>query len=153
MAKNIIKPATASIIKFAEKQMGAILPPKSNWEEVYDVLAKDFRADMYTKYKVEEDNTIYSLYKDDETLLHQFNWPNDMAYIETEGTWNWNFIYKEIVTWLYQNRKQVYGKPTKQNKKAIKERMKTLLVQIKGAQGKARTKLIEEYNALAKRVS
>lgn len=153
MAKNTIKPATTTIIKFAEKQMGVILPPKSNWEEVYEVLAKDFGADMYTRYEIAKNNTTYSLYKEDNAMLHSFDWPNDLAYMGAEGDWNWNFIYKEIVTWLYQNRKQVYGKPAKQSKKAIKERMKTLLAQIKAAKGMGRTKLIEEYNELAKRVS
>lgn len=153
MTKNTIKSASAPIIKFAEKQMGVIMSPRSNWEEVYNVLARDFIADIYTHCRKAGDNTIYSLYKGDETLIHNFDWPNDKAYIRTEGDWNWNFIYKEVVNWLYQNRKQVYTKSTKLNKKAIKERMSSLLIQIKTAKGTTRTKLIDEYNLLAKRVS
>lgn len=109
MAGVKLKCASVNIVKFAEKQMKTTLPKRPNWEEVFQVMCKDLTFNMYTKCKRNGDITICSISKDGKSLC-DFEWQNEVVFFSNEGDWDWNFIYKEILNWIFKNKRKVYGK-------------------------------------------
>lgn len=159
MATN--KKATLRAIKFCQGLTDKKLNQKSTWQQLYDIIMEGFEWSIYTHCKSEGDNTIIQLYKQlngnvENQLVQTWTLPNSVVYIEDEGDWDWNYLYKLLVEYLVKNLKKINSGKKIRARKKIKEEtinveslMKEVLQiknNIKEATGVQKKKLIAEYN-------
>lgn len=149
------KKASVKAQSFCSKLQGKELPKSTTWAQCTDIIYEHYKYayDMRTQCKVNMDNTIIKLYKEDpEVLLETFSLPNSEVFIEKEGDWDWPTVHKLLVEYFIKNWKKLStGKKTRTKKvkadtNELMKRVPELKDLIKTAKGTEKKKLLKEYN-------
>jgi hypothetical protein len=78
------------ILKFKPK-----VPGNTTFDQAFTILMEEWDLEMSIKRKYTGE-TICQLYRDEETVK-EWVYENDSAWIEKDGDWDWNIIFKDVL--------------------------------------------------------
>lgn len=150
------KKATTKAIAYCSKISGQELPKSTSWATISEIILEGYVYDIHTKCKSQGDITIMKLYKEEpEELIETFTIPNELVFIEKEGDWEWNYIWKTLAEFLMKykpNRKAKKKKPVQVDQTQLATEINELREAIKTAKGFDKKKLIKVFNEKSKLV-
>lgn len=101
MAKQIkpkekyTRKATARILKEILKFMPKI-PGNTSLDQAFVILMDYWDMELSISLKYNQQNTKCQLYRDEETVK-EWEFDNSIVWIEKDGDWDWNIIYKDVL--------------------------------------------------------
>lgn len=125
------------ILKFKPK-----IPGNTTFDQAFAILMEEWDLEMSIKRQYTGE-TICQLYRDEETVK-EWVYENDSAWIEKDGDWDWNLIFKDVLEdiiklKLYKRPKLGKRAQKKQDEKVAK--LKEEKVKAAEAEAKANEKI------------
>lgn len=142
------------ILKFKPK-----VPGNTTFDQAFTILMEEWDLEMSIKRQYTGE-TICQLYRDEETVK-EWVYENDIAWIEKDGDWDWNIIFKDVLEdiiklKLYKRPKLGKRAQKKQDEKVAKlkeERIKAAEAEVKANEKVPFEVLKQKRNQLSSKIT